>query len=110
MRHLLMMLPLLFAATGAEADMASYSAKMPRYDISNMTCDEVHAALQSSGKAVLWWHNKAGLPRYAKYIDPGQACKMEQYKTRTAVGTTDAKSPHACRVIQCSNYGRPPAR
>ena len=113
MKRFLLILPVLFAATAAGADdvtthsMANYSSSMPRMDISNMDCAQVQAELQSQGKAILWWHSKSGLPRYGKYVATGSACKYQQFWYRASVGTTDMKSPHACQVQQCNNYGKP---
>jgi hypothetical protein len=75
MKRLLMILPLLLLASGANADMASVSARIPRHDISGMTCDQVQAALQSSGKAILRWPSKnvPGMMRYGKYMSGPQA-------------------------------------
>ena len=113
MKRFLFILPILFAAGAASAEdmtthaMAAYSANMPRMDISGMDCAELQSAMQSHGKAILWWHSKTGLPRYGKYVSSDAACKYQQMRFRAAVGTSDAKSPHACQVIQCNGYGRP---
>jgi hypothetical protein len=116
MKRFLIILPMLFAATAASADdmtthsMARYSANMHRMDISNMTCAQLQAELDSDGKSELWWHSKSGLPRYGMYVDDDRSCKMQQMKARTAVNTVDMKSPHGCPVHQCNQYGRSPYR
>jgi hypothetical protein len=113
MKRFLIILPVLFAATAAGADdmtthsMARLNSEMPRMDISNMDCAQLQSEMASHGKAILWWHSKSGLPRYGKYVSSEASCKNQQFRFRTAVGTTDMKSPHACPVIQCNNYGRP---
>jgi hypothetical protein len=104
MNRFLIILPMLLAASAASADMASLEASMPRIDISNMDCAQVQSELQSQGKAILWWHSKTGMPRYGKYVSSDAACKMQQFRFRTSVATTDTKS---CRVHQCNTYGRP---
>ena len=113
MKRFLFILPVLCVASAASADdmtthsMTRLNADMPRMDISKMSCDEVQSRLDSEGKAILWWHSKSGLPRYGKYVAHDTACKNQQFWFRTAVGTTDMKSPHACQVRQCNNYGKP---
>src|SRR5262245_25547291 len=87
MKRYLTVLPLLFVASTANADMASYSASMTRIDISGMTCAEVQDALQSSGKALLMWHSKSGLPRYGRYVPNDGFCKMQQILVRASVST-----------------------
>ena len=105
-RRLLTILPLLFLASGASADMSDYHNSMPRHDISKMTCAEVQATLQSEGSAVLTWHSSSGMPRHGKYISPGGSCKMQQMKARTTIKTSDG----SCRVATCNQYGRAPTR
>ena len=104
MKRFLIILPMLFAASAASANMADLEAGMPRIDISNKTCAEVQSELQEQGKAILWWHSKGGMPRFAKYVSSEASCKMQQFRFRTSVATTDTKS---CRVHQCNTYGRP---
>ena len=107
MKRPLVLIPLLLAAGAANADMASYSAAMPRYDIAGMTCDELHEAMQSSGKAILHWQSSSGMPRWGKYVSGPQQCSMQQIPTRARVATSDTKS---CMVTVCNNYGRSLAR
>jgi hypothetical protein len=107
MKRLLLILPMLLAATAASADMESYSASMPRLDISNMSCDQVQSELRSQGKAILRRYSKTGLPRYGKYVAWDTACKNQQFWFRASVRTTDTKSPDACQVMQCNTYGKP---
>ena len=103
MKRLLISLSFLVFAGSANADMASYNSDMPRYDTSGMTCDEVHAALQSSGKAILQWHSSTGMPRWGKYMAAPSGCKMQQIPGHARVPTSDTKS---CVVNTCINYGR----
>jgi len=106
-----MIFPLLLAATAANASMMEdASVKLHRVHISDMSCDEVHDALQDSRKALLTWHSKSGRPRYGMYIASDGWCKGQQYKSRQSVGTTDMKWPNGCQVIQCNNPSRPPSR
>jgi hypothetical protein len=107
MKRFLILLPMLLTAGVASADMAELSANMHRIDISNMTCAQVQAELDSVGKAELWWHSKTGLPRYGMYVRDESSCKRHQFWFRASVGTSDMKSPHGCPVMQCNTYGRP---
>jgi hypothetical protein len=112
MRRLLMILSLMFIATGAIAQdtvshpMVSVRANMPRHDLSKMTCDEVKAALQSEGSAVFTWQSSKGMPRHAKYMSPDRSCKMQQMKAMTTIKASDG----SCRVATCGQYGRSPTR
>jgi hypothetical protein len=106
MRRLLMILPLMFVASAASADMSGYHNNMPRHDLSKMTCDEVKAALQSEGSAVFTWHSSNGMPRHAKYMSPDRSCKMQQMKAMTTIKASDG----SCRVATCGQYGRSPTR
>lgn len=99
-------LPLLAAASAASADMATRSAGLNRIDISNITCAEVQAELQS-GTALLTWRSKTGTPRWGMYMSSSGSCKMQQMRVRASVAARDVKS---CRVYQCSQYGRSPYR
>jgi hypothetical protein len=106
MKRLLLALPFLFLAQAADADMAGHSANMPRYDISNMTCEEIRAALDSSGSAILKWRSSSGMPRYGKYMSPDRSCKMQQIKSMTTIKASDG----SCRVAACGTYGKSPTR
>jgi hypothetical protein len=106
MKRLLLALPLLLVANVASADMATMSANMPRHDISNMTCDEIRAALDSSGSAILRWQSSSGMPRYGKYMSPDRSCKMQQIKAMTTIKARDG----SCRVATCNQYGKAPQR
>ena len=71
MRRLLMMLPILLLAgqaTGVEKHM-----------VTEMTCEQVKAALQSEGKALMRWHSKnvPGLMRYGMYHAGRQMCRNQ---------------------------------
>jgi hypothetical protein len=108
MKRLLFALPLLFVANVARADMASYNADMARHDISNMTCAEIRAALDSSGSAILRWPSSKvdGMMRYGKYMSPDRSCKMQQIKAMTTIKASDG----SCRVATCNQYGKAPQR
>ena len=106
MRRLMIGIPLLLAAGAASADMASYRASMPRYFISNMTCEQVQAVLQSKGKAVLSWNGRRqGMTRSGMYVSGRQACWMQQIAVKATVPTSDTRS---CRVIACNGDGKAP--
>jgi hypothetical protein len=106
MRRFLMILPMLFLATAASADMAEYHNSMPRHDLSKMTCAEVKATLQSEGSAIFTWTSSSGMPRHAKYASPDRSCKMQQMKAMTTIKASDG----SCRVATCGQYGRSPTR
>ena len=106
MRRLMIGVPLLLAAAAAHADMASYRASMPRYFISNMTCEQVQTVLHSKGKAVLYWNGRReGMTRSGMYVSGRQACTMQRIAVKVAVPTSDTRS---CRVIACSGDGKAP--
>jgi hypothetical protein len=106
MKRLLLAFPFLLLAHQASADMATMSANMPRHDITNMTCDEIHAALDSDGSAIFHWTSSSGMPRWAKYMSPNRSCKMQQIKGMTTLKASDG----SCRVATCSTYGKSPTR
>jgi hypothetical protein len=103
MKRLLIVVPLLLLDGIARADMASYSTAMPRHDITNMTCDEVHSVLQSEGKAIMRWHSSKGMPRWGKYVAGPWKCSMQQIPGKARLSTSDTKS---CVVTVCNGYGR----
>jgi hypothetical protein len=106
MRRSMIAVPLLLAAGTAAADMADYRAGMPRYFISNKTCEQVQALLQSSGKAVLYWNGRReGMMRSGMYVHGRQACRMQQIAVKATVPTSDTRS---CRVIACNGDGKAP--
>ena len=105
MKRFPIILPLLFAATAASADMQSYSANMRRMDPSGMTCAELQSELES-GSAVLTWTSSSGMPRWGKYMSQSGSCKMQNMKARTSVKTSDG----SCVVYTCNQYGRSPNR
>jgi hypothetical protein len=71
-----------------------------------MTCDEIRAALDSSGSAILQWRSSSGMPRYGRYMSPDRSCKMQQIKSMTTVKASDG----SCRVAACGTYGKSPTR
>jgi len=97
MKRLLMMLPFVLLAGTATA--------MEKHMVSDMTCKEVKAALQSEGKALMMWHSKKvpGMMRYGMYHAGRQMCRNQQIAMRVRVAASDTKD---CIVVQCSQYGR----
>jgi hypothetical protein len=89
------MLPLLLVV-GGEA------TALERHDSMDMTCAEAKSALQSDGKALLYYTSKKGMPRYGMFVGGRQMCKMQQIAIRGKMPTSDNKS---CIVVQCSQYG-----
>ena len=61
MKRLLMTLPFMLLAGAAGA--------VEKHMVSDMTCEETKAALQSEGKALMMWHSKKvpGMMRYGMY-------------------------------------------
>lgn len=96
---------MLFAASAASADMASYSADMHRMDVSSMDCSGMQSEM-GSRPAILRWQSKSGLPRWGKYMTTDGSCKMQNIKARTSVKTSDG----ACQMFQCNQYGRSASR
>jgi hypothetical protein len=97
MKRLLMMLPLLLLAGEATA--------LEKHMVNEMTCEQVKAALQSEGKALMRWHSKnvPGMMRYGMYHAGRHMCKNQQIAMRVRVSASDTKD---CIVVQCSQYGR----
>ena len=96
MKRLLTVLALLLVV-GGEA------TALGRHDSMDMTCAEAKSALQSDGKAQLYYTSKKGMPRYGNFVAGRQMCKMQQIAIRGRMPTSDKKS---CVVVQCSQYGR----
>ena len=96
MKRLLMMLPLLLLAGQATA--------VEKHMVNEMTCEQVKAALQSEGKALMRWHSKnvPGMMRYGMYHAGRQMCKNQAIATRVRVSASDTKD---CIVVQCTQYG-----
>ena len=71
-----------------------------RYQTMRMTCDQVHAALQSDGAAILRWQSKGGsnLPRYDRYVVDSGFCNVDEFTRYAGVPTKD--NP-ACGVYKC---------
>ena len=97
MKRRLMMLPLLLLAGQATA--------VEKHMVNEMTCEQVKAALQSEGKALMRWHSKnvPGMMRYGMYHAGRHMCKNQQIALRVRVEASDTKD---CIVVQCSGYGR----
>jgi hypothetical protein len=102
----------LVVAPGAVLADATSRPEVRRLDIRNMSCHDVQAALGASGTAVLRRPSIRidGIMLYEKYVAGGRDCRMQDIAARVAVPTSDARSPHACRVIQCKEPGRSEAR
>ena len=100
MKRLLMMLPLLLV-------ISSDAMALERHNSMAMTCAEAKAALQSDGKALLYYTSKSGLPRYGMFVAGRQMCKFPQMAIWSKMPTSDNKS---CVVVQCNPPGRSVAK
>jgi len=73
-----------------------------RYDITNMTCDQVQAILQKQGAAILSHGSSQllGLPIYDRYVSGQQFCESGEVAAQAGVPTTDKKY---CVVHTCES-------
>jgi hypothetical protein len=102
MKRLLMMLPLLLVAGGADA--------IERHDASRMTCEELQSTLMSERRAILRTPSSRvpGMMRYDIYVADESACNMPPNGAVWAsVRTSDGQS---CPVYRCVQITRSTAR
>ena len=111
-RRLPIAIVLLVAPGAVLAEVTSREFEVPSLDIQDMACVDVQAALSASGSAVLRRPSTRidGVVLYDRYVAAGSACRMQDIAVRAAVPTSDAKSPHACKVMQCKEPGRSMSR
>lgn len=75
-----------------------------RYLVQDMTCDEVHEAIERDGQAILYRQASAsGLPLYNRYVSGADFCKSGQKLVRESVATADTKN---CSVNRCEEANR----
>ncbi len=76
-----------------------------RYMVQNMTCDEVHEAIDRDGAAILYRQATAsGLPLYNRYVKSAEFCEVGEKIANSSVATADTQS---CKVIKCERVSRP---
>jgi len=76
------------------------ASALERYDIDDMTCEQVQALVAQDGTAILRYRSKRSfsLPLYDTYVSGQQACDNSQVAQRTGVPSTDRKY---CPVYKC---------
>jgi hypothetical protein len=98
MKRLLMILPLLlFVGEAAAVD---------RHNMSKMTCEEVHTALQTGDKDILMSPSSKvpGMMRHEMYVGDRRACgSPPNWAQPTKIKVADGKS---CTVYRCISITR----
>jgi hypothetical protein len=89
MKRLLLTVPMVFLAFGAQAD--------PVVVISNMKCAAVQSAVQSNGSVVLRWRSKSGMPLYGRYVSDRRFCRPGEIINFASVPAADK----SCNVKKC---------
>jgi len=75
-----------------------------RYLVQDMTCDEVHRAVERDGAVILYRKAAAsGLPLYDRYVSGPGLCGSNEEVVRSSVATADTPS---CDVRQCRPVDR----
>jgi len=93
MKRLLMMV-LVLAAGEASA--------IERYNIAQMSCEQVKAKLRAAGTAVLRFPSRAGgPPRYGVFVPDRVSCRAPQIGVKARVKAEDG----ICIVYQCTDVG-----
>jgi hypothetical protein len=90
MKRSLLVLPLILMAGDASA--------ISRYNIDRMSCDRVHAIIESEGAAILRYRGRSGLTLYDRYVSSRRYCPGSQTTETVGVPTADVRS---CPVDHC---------
>jgi hypothetical protein len=77
---------------------AADAAAISRYNIHKMSCERVHAIVQSEGAAILRYRGRTGLTLYDRFVSSRRYCPGSQTTETVAVPTTDTRS---CPVDHC---------
>lgn len=79
---------------------AGEASAISRYQTLRMYCDDVQAALEDEGAAILRWHSRRdpSLPIYGRYVSDGRFCELGEVSTFASVPTRDDAS---CDVRKC---------
>jgi hypothetical protein len=93
MKRVAIALPMMLIA----ADDAS---AISRYDIAGMSCDRVHAIIQSEGAAILRYRGRTGLPLYDRYVTSRRYCQSSEVTDTVSVPTADTQSCPFKRCIE----------
>ena len=89
-------LSVVFLATDASA--------ISRYDVDTMTCDRVHAIVQSEGAAILRYRSSQnGITLYDRYVSDRTYCRRTQEIDQVGLPTSDRAS---CPVYKCAQSYR----
>jgi|SRR4051812_18292408 hypothetical protein len=99
----------LLTATVSALLVAGGASALDRYDVTKMSCNEMHAALQSSNRALLMHTSKhvPGMLLYGMYTTDLPVCKGGQTVVRRNIPATDSST---CPVLQCADNSRSMSR
>ena len=93
MNRTAIILPVVFLATDASA--------ISRYDIGNMTCDRVHAVVQSEGAAILRYRSPQNdITLYDRYVSDRTYCRRTQDIDQVGLPTSDSASCSVYKFAQ----------
>ena len=80
--------------------LATDASAISRYDVGNMSCDRVHAIMQSEGAAILRYRSpQNGLTLYDRYVSDRTYCRRTQDLDQVGLPTSDRAS---CPVYKCA--------
>jgi hypothetical protein len=80
------------------------ASAISRYDIGSMTCDRVHAIIQSEGAAILHYRSpRNAVALYDRYVSGRNYCRRTQYIEQVGLPTSDSAS---CPVYKCTQIYR----
>ena len=80
------------------------AAAIVRYLVQDMTCADVHEAIERDGAAILYRKASANsLPLYNRYVSSAEFCPSGQRIARASVATADTQS---CPVTKCEDANR----
>jgi len=76
------------------------ASALERYDIDNMTCEQIQAIVAKDGSATLRWRSTRSfsLPLYDTYVHGQESCENSEVALRSGVPSTDRKY---CPVYKC---------
>ena len=74
------------------------ASAISRYNVDKISCDRVHAIIQSEGAAILRYRGRTGLTLYDRYVSSRRYCPGSQITETVGVPTADTRS---CPVDHC---------
>jgi hypothetical protein len=79
--------------------MVSFEASaVVRYMVQDMTCEQVQAAVESDGVAILYRQGRSGITLYDRFVRDGSLCTAGFTSTRERISVADTDE---CRVVKC---------